>query len=112
APFDDGRGYLRAISELARGCPSTAQLLMVHASAELSIRLLGTDAQLERFSAETIEHGQLFAYLGSEATQQRSSTGLPVGWSTTAARTAGGWLVNGTKFFATGSPGAKWMMVL
>lgn len=111
-PTGDYRGLFRVLEEVTRACSSTGQSLGVHGSAMSTINLIGTPEQQVRFAAEVTERGRVFGYFGSEPQQRRSPTGEPMGWDTVARKVAGGWRLDGRKFFATNSTGASWFMVL
>jgi alkylation response protein AidB-like acyl-CoA dehydrogenase len=89
------------LMEIASWCSSASQVLALHNSAVQYIHALGTEEQKRYFFGEVTE-GRLFGSFGSEdhARVPRVRSSL--------TRVEGGYLLNGTKKFATGSPAAKW----
>ena len=91
-----------AVEELARACSSTSQVFHNHNGCIGILYYLGTAAQRERFSRDIVENGALLSVWGGE-------TGKNVyDIRTTARPVSGGFVLNGTKVFSTGSDGATW----
>ncbi len=111
-PAGDMVGFFEVLDALASGCSSTGQLVAVHYAAMATLKAVGSPEQLERFSKTTRDDGATFCYLGSEPTQRFTATGLRPVHNTIAKKVDGGWVVNGDKFFATGSVGCTYVMVL
>ncbi|MEA2935317.1 MAG: hypothetical protein QOD74_1963 [Variibacter sp.] len=101
-----GKNYLAyylVLSEMARYCSSTAQLLQVHCHAVGIIAGLGTKAQLDRYMPGVVERGELFASCGSEASVR---TVGPEKFDSVLKRSGNGWVLNGFKGFASVAPAA------
>jgi alkylation response protein AidB-like acyl-CoA dehydrogenase len=111
-PAGDMVGFFDVLDALATGCSSTAQLVASDYAAMGTIKAVGNPEQLQRFSKVTSEDGATFCYLGSEPTQRFTTSGLRPTHSTIAKKVDGGWMVSGDKFFATGSVGCTYVMVL
>ncbi|MGE3775068.1 MAG: acyl-CoA dehydrogenase family protein, partial [Gammaproteobacteria bacterium] len=94
-----------AVEEIARGCSSTAQVFHNHNGCIGILYYLGSPEQQRRFSHETVADGAMHVIWGGE-------TGKNVyDIRTTARRVDGGYLVDGTKIFSTGSGGATWFQL-
>ncbi|CQR55626.1 acyl-CoA dehydrogenase family protein [Paenibacillus riograndensis] len=89
------------LMELASWCSSTSQIFALHNTGVQLVHALGTAEQQQFFFKEAVE-GHLFASFGSEANKDRTAL------TSVLEHTDGGYLLNGKKIFATGSPGAKW----
>ncbi|MFJ8235585.1 acyl-CoA dehydrogenase family protein [Ureibacillus sp. NPDC094379] len=88
------------LMEIASWCSSSSQVFALHNSAVQFIHAFGTDEQKDFFFNE-IKNGAFFGSFGSEANRDGviKNKLTPV---------ENGFLLNGEKIFATGSPGAKW----
>jgi len=94
-----------AVEDIARGCSSTAQIFHNHNGCVGILYYLGTPEQQQRYSAEIVADGAMHVIWGGE-------TGKTVyDIRTTATRVDGGYLINGTKIFSTGSNGARWFQL-
>ena len=89
------------LMELASWCSSTSQVIALHNSGVQLVHALGNEEQKAFFFNEVVQ-GHLFGSFGSEAGANRFKM------NNTIQKTDNGYLLNGTKIFATGSPGAKW----
>lgn len=99
-----GGDYLlmyRAAEEVAKWCTSTAQILMVQAVTTSQIAAMGNEEQKRRFLGAVVRDGELW---GSWASELNASLLTP---ETTARAVAGGYVINGQKFFSTNSLGAS-----
>jgi alkylation response protein AidB-like acyl-CoA dehydrogenase len=99
---DDPLSFFLIDEHLAYGNPSTAHCFQVHNNALMMIDAMAGDAQLEKWIEPTIKRGALIPGAGAEP------HGSP---PTTATRTKGGYLVNGTKHYATNASLAEWLWI-
>ncbi|WP_171056046.1 acyl-CoA dehydrogenase family protein [Paenibacillus sinopodophylli] len=90
------------LMELASWCSSASQVFALHNTGVQLVHALGSEKQQSFLFNEVIGKGQLFASFGSEASADRFKLGSEL------SIIQGGYLLNGTKIFATGSPAAKW----
>ncbi|WP_176706685.1 acyl-CoA dehydrogenase family protein [Paenibacillus hemerocallicola] len=90
-----------ALMELASYCSSTSQVFALHNTGVQLIHAMGDEKQKRHFFDDVLR-GNLFASFGSEANASRFAL------ASTLRKTDGGFILNGKKIFATGSPGAKW----
>jgi alkylation response protein AidB-like acyl-CoA dehydrogenase len=99
---DDPLAFFLIDEHLAYGNPSTAHCFQVHNNALMMIDAMSSDGQIEKWIEPTIKRGALIPGAGAE----------PLGASpTTAKRTEGGYLVNGTKHYATNATLAEWLWI-
>jgi alkylation response protein AidB-like acyl-CoA dehydrogenase len=99
---DDPLAFFLIDEYLAYGNPSTAHCFQVHNNALMMIDAMSSDGQIENWIEPTIKRGALIPGAGAE----------PLGASpTTAKRTEGGYLVNGTKHYATNATLAEWLWI-
>ncbi|MFC4302140.1 acyl-CoA dehydrogenase family protein [Cohnella boryungensis] len=91
------------LMEIASWCSSASQVLALHNSAVQYIHALGEKRQADFFFAE-VREGAMFGSFGSENRPDRASLQM----RSKLTRVEGGYLLEGDKRFATGSPGAKW----
>jgi Acyl-CoA dehydrogenases len=89
------------LMELASWCSSTAQVFALHNTGVQLVHAMGDAEQREFFFAEALQ-GHLFGSFGSESNADRSALASVLNVA------EGGYILNGRKIFATGSPGAKW----
>jgi alkylation response protein AidB-like acyl-CoA dehydrogenase len=99
---DDPLSFFLIDEHLAYGNPSTAHCFQVHNNALMMIDAMAGDAQIQKWIEPTINRGALIPGAGAEP------HGVP---STTAKRTKGGYLVNGTKHYATNASLAEWLWI-
>jgi alkylation response protein AidB-like acyl-CoA dehydrogenase len=99
---DDPLAFFLIDEYLAYGNPSTAHCFQVHNNALMMIDAMSSDGQIENWIEPTIKRGALIPGAGAE----------PLGAiPTTAKRTEGGYLVNGTKHYATNATLAEWLWI-
>lgn len=65
--------YYLVLSEIARYCSSTSQLLQVHSHAVGMVAHAGSNKQLQHYMPLVAEEGKLFASCGSEASARKDS---------------------------------------
>jgi alkylation response protein AidB-like acyl-CoA dehydrogenase len=100
--------YIAVIRTIARGCASTAMTVHMHSTVMRFIDALGTDAQKRRYYGEVTRHGHLFGSWGSEPAVSLSRSFL---METAIREDAGGYVVDGVKYFCTMALGAAQYMV-
>jgi alkylation response protein AidB-like acyl-CoA dehydrogenase len=99
---DDPLSFFLIDEHLAYGNPSTAHCFQVHNNALMMIDAMGRDEQIQRWLEPTIKRGALVPGAGAE----------PYGSSPTRARRVkGGYLVSGTKHYATNASLAEWLWI-
>lgn len=89
------------LMELASWCSSTSQVLALHNTGVQLVHALGSAQQQQFFFQEAIK-GEMFASFGSEPGRDRFKL------TSTLQQVENGFVLNGRKIFATGSPRAKW----
>jgi len=97
---------IMAVEELSKACSSTGQGFHNHNASLEVIYVLGTDEQKERFSRDVVHNGSIH---GIWASERGGKTVYDT--QTKARKVAGGYIVNGEKFFSTNSGGATWFQV-
>ncbi|WP_424210809.1 acyl-CoA dehydrogenase family protein [Streptomyces sp. BI20] len=80
----------KVIAEIARGCPTTAWVTMVWTTSAWTTTLFPDRTQEEVFAPGAVRISSAFAPTG------------------TVREVEGGWILNGTWRFNTGTPGAEW----
>jgi alkylation response protein AidB-like acyl-CoA dehydrogenase len=99
---DDPLSFFLIDEYLAYGNPSTAHCFQVHNNALMMIDAMASDAQVETWIEPTIKLGALIPGAGAE----------PHGAApTTAKRVKDGYVVTGTKHYATNASLAEWLWV-
>ena len=99
---DDPVAFFLIDEQLAYGNPSTAHCFQVHNNALMMIDAMSSDGQIKDWIEPTIKRGALIPGAGAE----------PLGaLPTTAKRTKGGYLVTGTKHYATNATLAEWLWI-
>ncbi len=93
--------------EVGRGCSSVRSLLTVHTMLSWALARWGTAEQRQRWGQELASGATLGAFCLSEPGAGSDATGI----QTTAARTADGWLLNGTKTWITNGQRADLYLV-
>jgi alkylation response protein AidB-like acyl-CoA dehydrogenase len=100
----------RMTSELAAADLSLARCWEGHANALTLIDALGTDAQRSRWFRGVVERGEKWVAWSGEP--QAPKPGEKQRFGTTVTRTDDGWIVDGSKAFATSATGADWAIIL
>jgi alkylation response protein AidB-like acyl-CoA dehydrogenase len=96
--------------ELAKADLSLARCWEGHANALLLIDALGTPEQRERWFDGVVQRGEKWVAWSGEP--QAPKPGEVRRFGTTLTRDAGGWIVEGTKAFATSAGAADWAVLL
>jgi alkylation response protein AidB-like acyl-CoA dehydrogenase len=99
---DDPLSFFLIDEHLAYGNPSTAHCFQVHNNALMMLDAMADDDRLQRWIEPTIERGALIPGAGAEP------QGAP---PTTAKRARNGYIVNGTKHYATNASLAEWLWI-
>ena len=97
---DDPLSFFLIDEHLAYGNPSTAHCFQVHNNALMMIDAMASDGQIAKWIEPTIARGALIPGAGAEP------FGVP---PTIATKVAGGYLVSGTKHYATNASMAEWL---
>ena len=96
--------------EIARADLSLARCWEGHANSLLLLDAMASPEQQARWFPGVVERGEKWVVWSGEP--QARAPGEPAPFGTTLARVAGGWLVDGTKVFATSAGGAQWAILL
>ncbi|MCV7175875.1 acyl-CoA dehydrogenase family protein [Mycolicibacterium sphagni] len=91
---------------LSRADSAVGQLLLAHFVLSAAIRGLGQSEPAPRIFADVLAGAQL-----GNATVERGTRTSVERLTTVQRRAEGGWVLNGTKYYATGSLGAAWIAV-
>jgi alkylation response protein AidB-like acyl-CoA dehydrogenase len=91
---------------LSRADSAVGQLLLAHFVLSAAIRGLGQSEPAPGIFADVLAGAQL-----GNATVERGTRTSVERLTTVQRRAEGGWLLNGTKYYATGSLGAAWIAV-
>ncbi|GAB2960557.1 acyl-CoA dehydrogenase family protein [Saccharothrix stipae] len=95
---------------LAAADLSLARCWEGHANALLLIDALGSESQKSRWFDGVVRHGEKWvAWSGEPRAPKPGEVG---GFGTTVRREGDGWVVDGTKLFATSATGADWAILL
>lgn len=97
-------------AKLAKADLSLARCWEGHANALTLVDALGTDAQRAQWFEGVVERGE--KWVGWSGEPQAPKPGEARRFGTTVTRTEDGWVVNGSKAFATSSTGADWAILL
>lgn len=81
-----------------------------HTNSLVLIDALGTDEQKTRWFAGVVERGEKWVAWSGEP--QAPKPGEARRFGTTVTRKGNGWVINGTKVFATSASGADWAILL
>jgi butyryl-CoA dehydrogenase len=101
--------YIIAVEELARVCGSTAITLAAHTSlGSFPIYAFGTDSQKKKYLTP-LASGEYVGGMGLTEPEAGSDSGAT---RTTARRTKGGYILNGTKSFITNASVGKSFVVI
>lgn len=101
-------GYYLVLSEIARHCSSTSQLLQVHSHAVGMIANAGAEQQLQRFMPLVVEEGSLFASCGSEASVRKDA---PEGFDSVLRGKGDNRTLSGFKGFASLASNADFYLI-
>lgn len=96
--------------ELAKADLSLGRCWEGHANSLLLIDALGTPEQQRRWFEGVVERGDIWVAWSGEPQGPRPG-GRP-GFGTTITAADGGWILNGSKVFATSAAGAQWAILL
>ena len=96
-------------TELAKADLSLARCWEGHANSLVLIDGLGTPGQKRRWFEGVAERGEIWVAWSGEP---RASRPGEQRFGTTISRTPDGWLLNGSKVFATSATGARWAILL
>jgi alkylation response protein AidB-like acyl-CoA dehydrogenase len=99
---EDPLAFFLLVESLAYGNPSTAHCLQVHNNTLMMIGSIGTDEQVARWIEPTVKRRALLPGCGAEPHGTAPST---------ATRIEGGFLVSGTKHYATNATLAEWFWI-
>ena len=96
--------------ELAKADLSLARCWEGHANSLVLIDALGTEEQKERWFAGVVQRGEKWVAWSGEP--QAPKPGERRRFGTTVTQVEKGWVVEGTKVFATSAGGAQWAILL
>jgi alkylation response protein AidB-like acyl-CoA dehydrogenase len=99
---DDPLSFFLIDEHLAYGNPSTAHCFQVHNNSLMMIDAMANDEQVKPWLEPTLKRGALIPGAGAEP------YGAP---PTMAKRVPGGYLVSGTKHYATNATMAEWLWI-
>ncbi|OCB60028.1 acyl-CoA dehydrogenase [Mycobacterium vulneris] len=97
---------VEVLRRLSRGDSAVGQLLLSHFVIGQAISGLGRQQPAPRIYADILAGAQL----GNASAERGTQTGLDR-HTTVTPRGNGTWVLNGTKYYATGALGAKWIAV-
>lgn len=97
---------VEVLRRLSRGDSAVGQLLLAHFVIAQAISGLGGQAPAPRIYADILAGAQL----GNASAERGTATALDR-HTTVTRRADGSWLLNGTKYYATGTLGATWIAV-
>jgi alkylation response protein AidB-like acyl-CoA dehydrogenase len=96
--------------ELAKVDMALARCWEGHVNSQMLLNALGDDRQKKRWFEGIVERGEIWAAWSGEPQARRP--GQTARFGTVVRPTKGGYLVDGTKVFATSSRGARWAILL
>ncbi|GAA3369312.1 acyl-CoA dehydrogenase family protein [Streptomyces sannanensis] len=97
-------------TRLAEADLSLARCWEGHANSLVLIDALGNEQQQRRWFEGVVERGEIWVAWSGEP--QAPKPGEVRTFGTTVAAAEGGWILNGTKAFATSATGARWAILL
>lgn len=106
----DTLGLWMMTKQLAAADLSLARCWEGHANSLVLVDALGTEEQRARWFDGVVRRGERWAAWSGEP--QATKPGEPRRYGTTVSRDGAGWVVDGTKVFATSAPGADWAILL
>jgi alkylation response protein AidB-like acyl-CoA dehydrogenase len=96
--------------EIAKADLSLARCWEGHANSLLLLDAMASGRQQARWFPGIVERGEKWVVWSGEP--QARAPGEPVRFGTTLERVDGGWVVDGSKVFATSAGGAQWAILL
>jgi alkylation response protein AidB-like acyl-CoA dehydrogenase len=96
--------------EIAKADLSLARCWEGHANSLLLLDAMASEEQKGRWFSGVVERGEKWVVWSGEP--QARTPGEPSRFGTTLERVDGGWVVEGTKVFATSAGGAEWAILL
>jgi len=96
--------------EIAKADLSLARCWEGHANSLLLLDAMASEEQKGRWFSGVVERGEKWVVWSGEP--QARAPGEPSRFGTTLERVDGGWVVEGTKVFATSAGGAEWAILL
>ena len=103
------RQLVVAVEEVSRGCAATATILGAHLSlCTQYINMFGTEGQKREFIPPLVSAEKVGAFALTEPGAGSDAAAM----TTMAARSNGGYVLNGTKTFITNAPEASTMVVM
>ena len=103
------RQLVVAVEEVSRGCAATATILGAHLSlCTQYINMFGTEGQKREFIPPLVSADKVGAFALTEPGAGSDAAAM----TTMAARSNGGYVLNGTKTFITNAPEASTMVVM
>jgi alkylation response protein AidB-like acyl-CoA dehydrogenase len=96
--------------EIAKADLSLARCWEGHSNSLVLIDGMGTEEQKQRWFQGVVERGEIWVAWSGEPQARGPSDSMAFG--TTTTRVAGGYVVNGTKAFATSAGNARWAVLL
>jgi alkylation response protein AidB-like acyl-CoA dehydrogenase len=96
--------------ELAKSDMSLARCWEGHVNSQVLIAGMGDDRQRGRWFEGIVERGEKWVAWSGEP--QSKVPGQPSPFGTHVREESGGYVLNGTKAFATAAPGARWAILL
>ncbi|GIM44980.1 acyl-CoA dehydrogenase [Collibacillus ludicampi] len=99
----------QVLKEIAKGDGATANTFNMHCSVIHILNEMASGEQKKRFFSEVFTHGKLFASVTSEPSSSLRGAFKP---STIARKVPGGYVVSGTKYFASLSSAADYYNTL
>lgn len=97
-------------SALAGADLSLARCWEGHANTLMMVDVMGSDAQREQWFEGVVERGEV--WVGWSGEPQAPKPGEKQRFGTTVTRTDDGWVVDGSKAFATSAIGADWAILM
>ncbi len=109
-PGQDAHTLWLMTIELARANMSLARCWEGHANSQLLIAALGSNEQKERWFEGVVSRGEIWVAWSGEP--QASVPGQKTAFGTSLERVPGGFILRGTKAYATSAGHARWAILL
>jgi alkylation response protein AidB-like acyl-CoA dehydrogenase len=109
-PGQDSHTLWLMTIELARANMSLARCWEGHANSQVLIAALGSDQQKERWFEGIVSRGEIWVAWSGEP--QASVPGQKTAFGTSLERVPGGFILRGTKAYATSAGHARWAILL